>query len=201
MSPRATPGPRVQRVHDILLDMKDTSELMVDLGHSSVLYGSRRIAEEVLALEESVGRQLTDLQRLCLEAVREGELDVEHALVLIRVAQAAEVIANAALEIADVVLRDVELHPVLQAAILDSESSITKLTLGPEAPWRDRSLADLELETETGMRVLAVRRGDRWHPGVGGDFVLQAGDLLVAMGPSSAMEAFEATGRAGAEPE
>ncbi len=41
-------------VKDILKDMKDTSELMVDLAYSAVLYDDEDIAEEVLRLEEKM---------------------------------------------------------------------------------------------------------------------------------------------------
>ena len=91
---------------------------------------------------------------------------------------------------ADVVLRDVELHPVLKAAIRESDSMITKVNLAPASTMVGRSLRDLELETETGMRVLAVKRRGRWNSGVEGDFVLQADDLLIASGPLEAEEEF-----------
>lgn len=175
---------------DLVLEMKDTSELMVDLAYSSVFYHSEGIAKEVLELEENMGDLLTDLQKRVLEAVRNDELTNDHAMVLLRVAQSAEVIANSALEIADVVLRDVELHPVLKAAIHESDSMITKVSLTPGSSMCDRTLRDLELETETGMRILAVKRGTRWHTGVEGDFVLHAEDLLIASGPLEAEAEF-----------
>lgn len=180
--------PRKRRIEDLLLEMKDTSELMVDLAYSAVFYHSESIAREVRELEESVGENLTDLQRLTLEAVGSGSLTVDTALVLIRVAQGAEVIANSALEIADVVLRDVELHPVLAEAIRTSDSTITKVTVDAGSEFAGRTLRASEFETETGMRVLAVKRHARWHSGVEGDFRLEAGDLLVAMGPAEAEE-------------
>lgn len=178
------------QVEELVLEMKDTSELMVDLAYSSVFYDSEGIAKEVLGLEEEVGNQLTQLQRLSLEAVRDGTLSIDHAMVLLRVAQAAEVIANSALEIADVVLRDVELHPVLSHAIKASDSIITKVKLTPDSELCGKSLRDLELETETGMRVLAVKRGGRWKTGVEGNFKPQPEDLLIATGPAEAEQEF-----------
>ena len=179
-----------RQAQDVVLEMKDTSELMVDLAYSSVFYGSEGIAKEVHELEEDMGELLTELQRRVLEAVRNDELTNDHAMVLLRVAQSAEIIANSALEIADVVLRDVGLHPGLKAAIRESDSMITKVNLAPASTMVGRSLRDLELETETGMRVLAVKRRGRWNSGVEGDFVLQADDLLIASGPLEAEEEF-----------
>ncbi len=181
---------RVQAVQDLVLEMKDTSELMVDLAYSSVFYDSDSIAKEVVGLEETVGEYLTELQRQALEAVREGELPIDHAIVLLRVAQGAEVIANSAMEIADMVLRDVEMHPVLQQAIHESDSMITKVSIAGTSSLVGRTLGELELETETGMRVLAVKRRGRWKTGVDGAFKLEADDLMVASGPLSAEEEF-----------
>ena len=186
--PTAAPGPRKRRIEELLLEMKDTSELMVDLAYSAVFYHSQSIAKEVAELEEDVGEALTDLQRLTLEAVAAGGLPVDTAMVLIRVAQGAEVIANSALEIADVVLRDVELHPVMAEAIRMSDSTITKVALHPQSEFAGRTLRESEFETETGMRVLAVKRGGRWRSGVEGDFRLKPGDLIVATGPEEAEE-------------
>ncbi len=182
--------PRTQRIEELLLEMKDTSELMVDLAYSAVFYHSEAIAREVRELEEDVGEDLTRLQRLTLEAVEDGALNVDTALVLIRVAQGAEVIANSALEIADVVLRDVELHPVLAEAIRTSDSTITKVTLHGDSEFAGTTLRESEFETETGMRVLAVKRHARWHSGVEGDFRLEADDLLVASGALEAEQEF-----------
>jgi uncharacterized protein with PhoU and TrkA domain len=180
----------VQRVEELLLDMKDTSELMVDLAYSALFYDSKSIAREVHELEEDVGESLYELQRLTLSAVKDGTLGIDNALVMLWVAQSAETIANSALEIADVVLRDVELHPVLMEAIRESDSTITKVTLAAESPFAGKTLRELELETETGMRVLAVKRGRVWESGVDGEFRLEAGDVLVASGPWDAEKEF-----------
>ncbi|RJS73499.1 potassium channel protein, partial [ANME-2 cluster archaeon] len=39
---------------DLLIDMKDTSELMMDLAYSAVIYDDREIAMEVIRLEENM---------------------------------------------------------------------------------------------------------------------------------------------------
>ena len=38
----------------MLLELKDTSELMIDLAYSSLLYNNREIAEEVFQMEEAL---------------------------------------------------------------------------------------------------------------------------------------------------
>lgn len=181
---------RMRAIEDILLDMKDTSDLMLDLAYSSIFYGSRDLARQVVDLEAEVGGEYTQIHRLAMEAVREHELSIDHAQVLTRVARTAEDLANASMEIADVILRDVELHPVLKMAIRTSDSATTQVHLHPDSPYAGHKLGEIELESETGMRVLSVKRGRRWTTNVGSAFRLQAGDQLIAVGPAEAMEEF-----------
>lgn len=184
------PNDTPRRVEELLLEMKDTSELMVDLAYSALFYDSQSIAREVQELEEDVGDKLTELQRRTLDAVAQGRIGPDHAFVLLRVAQGAETIADSALEIADVVLRDVELHPVIQESIRESDSTITQAAVHPTSPFAGRSLRESQLETETGMRILAVKRGKAWHSRIDGDFRLEPGDLVVATGPWGAEAEF-----------
>ncbi len=177
-------------VEEILLAMKDTSELMVDLAYSGVFYNSEGIAREVQGLEEDMGAMLNEIQRRALQAVRDDHLPIDHAMALLRVSQAAEVIANSALEIADVVLRDVEPHPVLAQAIHESDSIVTKVVLGADSEYAEKTLGELELESETGMRVLAIKRSGRWRIRLTGNNRLLPGDLLIAAGPEDAEEEF-----------
>ena len=98
---------------DIVLEIKDKSELMVDLAYSSLLYDNKTIAKEVYDLEDLIDNLFGKIQKGSLEDVQKGKLTVNAALTLMRLAQAGEEIADAAREIADVELRDVELHPIL----------------------------------------------------------------------------------------
>ncbi|MBW3584111.1 MAG: PhoU family transcriptional regulator [Euryarchaeota archaeon] len=175
----------------MLLEMKDVSELAVDLAYSSLLYDSEQIAEEVEELEEILDTMQKRLQRKALEALKRDQVSVDQALALIRLAGCAEVISDAALGIADVVLRDVELHPVLAAMIRDSDVIITRGRVRDESFIVGKTLEDVTLETETGMRAIAIKRGPTWIYGPGGDTQILAGDIIVARGPGEGVEPFE----------
>ena len=51
-----------------------------------------------------------------------------------------------------------------------------------------RTLADGELRSRTGASIVAVIRGDTTEPAPGPDFVLEPGDVAVAVGSSEALE-------------
>ncbi len=87
-------------LEDMVLEIKDKSELMIDLAYSSVLYDNRTIAEEVYDLENLVDELYQTIQKNSLESVQKGKLSVDDALTLMKLAHAGEQIADAAQEIA-----------------------------------------------------------------------------------------------------
>ena len=168
---------------DIVLEIKDKSELMVDLAYSSLLYDNETIAKEVYDLENLIDGLYQDLQRKTLEDVKNGKLSVDDALTLMKLAQAGEHIADAAQEIADVELRDVELHPILKMSVRESDVVFTRVKVEPESILAGKTLGALKLGSETGMYIRAMRHGDRWLYGPDKNTRIDKDDVLFAKGP------------------
>ena len=57
-------------VEDIVLEIKDKSELMVDLAYSSLLYDNKIIAKEVYDLEDQIDGLYQNIQMITLENVK-----------------------------------------------------------------------------------------------------------------------------------
>lgn len=171
-------------LEDLILEVKDKSELMIDLAYSSLLYDNRRIAEEVYDLEEYIDSLHQTTYRLILNKLKQNEIDVDEALVLLRLVDSGEQIADAAQEIADVELRDVELHPIIKESVRESDTVFTRVEISPESPLCNRTLGEIKLATETGMFVIAIRRGNKWLYGPDGDVEILPGDIIFAKGPA-----------------
>ena len=170
-------------VEDIVLEIKDKSELMIDLAYSSILYDNKTIAKEVYDLEDTTDELYKNLQRQTLEQVKNKKLSVTDALTVLRLAEAAEQIADAAQEIADVELRDVNLHPILKMSIRDSDVVFTRIQVEPESVLSKKTLGKLKLASETGMMVIAMRHGNKWLYGPNKNTRIDPGDVLFAKGP------------------
>ena len=170
-------------VEDIVLEIKDTSELMVDLAYSSLLYDNRTIAKEVYDLENLIDSLHHNLQKNSLQEVQKGKLTIDDALTLMKLAQAGEHIADAAQEIADVELRDVELHPILKMSIRESDVVFTRVQVEPQSILCGKTLGELKLSSETGMLVIAMRHKDGWLYGPNKNTKIDSGDILFAKGP------------------
>jgi len=168
---------------DIVLEIKDKSELMVDLAYSSVLYDNKTIAEEVYDLENLVDNLYRTLQKKSLEDVKKGKHSIDDALILLRIAHAGEQIADAAQEIADVELRDVESHPILKMSIRESDVVFTRVEVKSQSILCGKTLGQLKLASETGMMVIAMRHKDKWLYGPNKNTKVDPHDILFAKGP------------------
>jgi uncharacterized protein with PhoU and TrkA domain len=169
-----------KNITNMLVELKDTSELMMDLAYSSVLLNSRELAEEVQELEERVDSLHTEFELLVLSSGFKPE-ESKDFLGLIRLGVVAERIADAAAEISEVVLRGLKPHPVLKLVIEEAEETVTRVQIAKKSSLVGKKLRDIQLPEETGMWVLVVRRGKKWlRPQ--SNTVIKAGDILIASG-------------------
>ena len=108
---------------------------------------------------------------------------------LVHLASATEVISDAALEISEGVLRGLDTHPVVAAAVEESDEVIVRLTVAADSGLADATLGDYMVKTETGMRVIAVRRPDNeWVVSPKSTTRLAAGDVVIAKGTRAGAE-------------
>lgn len=170
-------------VESIVLEIKDKSELMVDLAYSSLLYDNKTIAEEVYDLEDQIDSLYQSIQKKTLEDVKNKELNIDDALTVLWLAECGEKISDAAQEIADVELRDVELHPILKMSIRESDVVFTRVQVKPESILCGKTLGKLKLGSETGMWIIAMRHKDRWLYGPDKNTKIGPDDVIFAKGP------------------
>ena len=175
-------------LEEIVLEMKDKSELMIDLAYSSILYDSEKLAKEVYDLEDLVDILYQTMQKKTLESVSDKKISVNDALAILRLGEAGEQIADAAQEIADVELRDVELHPIIKMSIRESDQVFTRVQVQSESVLSNKTLGELKLASETGMMVIAMRHENRWLYGPNKNTKIDPGDILFAKGPENGEE-------------
>lgn len=169
-----------EKIVDMLAKLKDTSELMIDLAYSSLLLNNKELAEEVEKLEEYVDNLHTDFERFVLSSGFKPE-EASNYLGLMRLGVVIERIADAAAQMAEIVLRGIEPHAVLKLAIEDAEETVARIKISMDSKLIGKTLRQAEIPEETGMWILVVRRGNKWirpRP----DIVLEAGDIVIASG-------------------
>ena len=171
------------------VELKDTSELMMDLAYSSLLLNSKELAEEVERLEENVDELHTAFELLALTSDFKKE-EASGFLGLIRLGVATEKIADAAAEMAEVVLRGIEPHQVLKLAIKEADETVTQACVTEDSSFVNKTLKEARVHEETGMWVLVIKRDDKCvRPRA--DSKIQIGDVLVASGYAEGAEALK----------
>ncbi len=171
----------MKEAEEELLEMKDTSELMLGLAYSSLLYQNKAIAKEVFKLENKVDQ----LHGSIISKILENEIDIDpdRKLIFFKMADSIERFADAALDIADVVLRDIELHPVIKQSLQESDEFMVRKQIKKGSYLDGKTLEESKMGTKIGMKVIAVRRGKNWAYGPDKTLELKGGDVIFASGP------------------
>lgn len=179
----------LENITNQLVEMKNTSELSIDLAYSALLLNSQFLAEEVQQLHKRVDDMNIDLEQMLLSCKIQGD-DNGGLISLIRMGMAAERIALAAAKIAQVVLRGIEPHPVLKMAIQAADETVERIKVPAGSKLLSKTLKESQLPEETGWWILVIRRGDKWiRPKA--STVPEEGDVLIASGYSDGEEDFK----------
>ncbi len=173
-------------VKEIFVDMKNTAELMVDLAYSAVLFREKEIAEEVLELEEYLDVLNYHLMVRSVLSARNLR-DAERITSILQMAHSIDEISNAAADLAKMVLEE-KLHPLVTEVILESEETIGKVVVSPESMLVGKTLDALDLSTNTGVWVVAIRRGKRWLFDPDEDTKVMPGDIIIGRGTRTALD-------------
>lgn len=177
-----------RNVKDILTDMKDASELIVDLAYSALIFNSEDIADEVRELEEKMDSLKYDIRLTAMVAARSVE-EAEQLSGILQVAAAAENIANAAGDIVNLLEVDLESRPFLPFLLDDADEKIKMLKIEDNSPIHGLSFEELNPE-EMGVRVIAVRRIKKWVYDPEDDFKVRKGDILITRGVAGGFDKF-----------
>ena len=167
-------------VRELLTEMLDISKLVADLAYSALLLNDREIAEEVTYLERRMDTLLYHIRISAMLAAQNIE-EAEALSGVLQVARAVESISNAASDIAQLVYTGSDLS-FIPGLIAKAVEKINRLQVVRDSPLDGHTVGELHLETETGNRVVAVRRESKWHFGIEAHFLLQRDDVMLCAG-------------------
>jgi len=186
-----------KNVKDLLVELKDASELMVDLAYAAVFFNDEKVAREVGRLEQRMSEHLRRLRIMAMLAARSPE-DAEGMAGVLWIADAIEEIGDAASDIARVVAARLGIPDALRPDLRHADEMTARVKVRQDAPAGGQTLRELSLPTETGMWVMAIRSGLDWEFDPGPDDVVSAGDVLLIRGPEEGVN--EVRELAGAPP-
>jgi len=177
-------------VRELLIEMKDLSELMIDLAYSAALFNSQPLAEEVIELEKRVDTLAYLLDMSTMLAARDAK-DAESLVGVSVVATAADKISDAAGDIASIVLRGIGIHPIVLQAFEKMEERLTKVVTKPNSVLVGKRLGELGLAAKMGVDIIAIRRDKELIVNPKEDEMIKKGDIITARGAPGGVEEFE----------
>ncbi len=174
---------REEDIAERIAELKDVSEVMVDLAFHAVVNGDKAAADEVLLLEEKAD----DLyHRLVIDIIsRIGRDSASEAAGLLKFVTSMENIADAAAEMVTSVASGLPVHPILEIVEETGIERIAKLVIPENFP--ETSLGELGLE-ELGVMVIALYRDGKIHPLPDPSTKIKPGDKLLVKIYSGAEE-------------
>src|SRR5256885_6697338 len=180
-----------RNVKELLVEAKDASELMVDLAYAAVFFNDDDLAEEVEDLKERLEAYLRRLREISMLAARSPE-DAEAMGAVLHLASAIEKIGEAASDIARVIQANLGIPAELRPDLRHADEIVGRVRVREGAPCVGQALRDLLLPSETGMWLLALRRGSEWEVDPQADTVLSDGDMLPFPGPEEGVNLIRA---------
>ncbi|HEY4397130.1 MAG TPA: TrkA C-terminal domain-containing protein [Acidimicrobiia bacterium] len=172
----------LDRAVDVLVEMKNISEVAVGLAYSALLFYDQSLAAEVSHLEDRLDEMRERLEVWVLRGAAE-QIDPSPLRGLLHLGAAAEQLGDAAQQMVWLVEQGEEMHPVLGLALGDSDEVIARVPVGAGSQLDGKTLREAKLELETGTYLLAIRRGGRYIYRPRGLVRLEAGDELIGIGP------------------
>jgi uncharacterized protein with PhoU and TrkA domain len=178
-------------VREALTEMKDLSEIMIDLAYSAALFNSHELAEEVLELEKRVDYLAYIIDMNTMLAARDAE-DAKHLTAVTTVAAATNKISDAAADIAAIVLKEIGIHPIVRKAFEQVEEQLARAIVKPNSILVKKKLGDLELAAKIGVDVIAIRRQREWTIDPSEKERIAEGDVLIARGAPHGVDELKA---------
>ncbi|MGQ9624997.1 MAG: potassium channel family protein [Candidatus Bathycorpusculaceae bacterium] len=177
-------------VRELLLEMKNLSELMIDLAYSAALFNDKDLAEDVLELERRVDTMAYLLDMEIMMAARDAK-DAESLTGVSTVAAAADKISDAAADIAAIVTQEIGVHPIVTEIFERVEERLTRAKVDEKSVIAGKQVCELDLAARMGVDIIAIRRGKEWILNPKEDEKILQGDFLITRGTPSGIKEFK----------
>ncbi len=173
-------------VRETLIEMKDLSEIMIDLAYSAAVMDNKPLAEEVTQLEKRMEDLVYVLNMNLMLSARSAQ-DAEALAGVQRVGSLTNVISDAAGDIAALVLKGIKVHPVAREVFERTEENLDHGTIVEGSILEGKSVDELHLARRIGADIIAIKRGEHWLVNPGKE-ILMPEDVFVARGTQEGLE-------------
>ncbi|MFX1398612.1 MAG: potassium channel family protein [Promethearchaeota archaeon] len=179
---------KIEEIKKLYIHITDISETMIELSLAALFFNSYEVAEDVIEMEELMDG---------LNIVFEKEvLDLAHLIStprdltgLMRIAFSCELIADAAANIAENIIKGFKPHRILQQAIKETNEIVVRETLSEDSYFKGKTYEELQdSRYKRGFHIIALKREQKWIYSFKSDFLFTTGDLIIGLGPKETVK-------------
>jgi uncharacterized protein with PhoU and TrkA domain len=176
---------KIKPLKDMLIRLRDLSDLMIELGYAAILQHDAELALEVEAIKQEI-RELTYEMKISAIYAAKGlsKEEIPQIASLLQIGVAAKEISDGMDDMVEIVSRGV--HPIVEAAYR-RDTIIKKMIVEKGCKIEGKSLEKTKIPEETGFMIRAIRRGGDWIFEPAAKTVLKTDDVIFLKGKDVAI--------------
>lgn len=170
------------------VQITDISETMVELALAALFFNNYEVAEDILEMEELMDGLNINFEKDLLEL--SNQLENPRDLVgILRIVFSCELIADAAGNIAESIIKGFEPHKILQKAITETSEIVVRETISDDSYFREKTYKEVQdSRYKRGFHIIALKREEKWIYSFKPDFTFEKGDLVIGLGPKESVQ-------------
>lgn len=176
---------RIKSLKEMLIRMRDLSDLMIELGYAAILQHDMELADEVDRIKGEI-RELTYEMRVSAIYAAKGmsHKEIPQIASLLQIGVAVKEISDGMDDMMEIVARGV--HPVVEAAY-KKDTVIKMMMVEEDCTIAGKSLEKAEMPEKTVFVIRAIRRLGDWIFEPDAKTVLKAEDVIFLKGKDVAI--------------
>lgn len=176
---------RSRNLKEILIRLRNLSQLMVDLGYAALMEDSFELAQEAIRVKAEIRELSYDLRKEALMVARfsrNSKEDIPQIANILQIGVAIKEMSDGIDDLIEIVIRNVGVHPIIKMAYIKKEMRTMRFEVEEDSRLDDKKLEDVTLDIKTGFKVVAIRRGEKWILNPHGKTSVKKGDVLIVEG-------------------
>jgi len=176
----------MERLEELKRDyvlITDISETMIELAFAALFFNNYEVAEDILEIEEFMDGLNVAFEKDLLELAQMFKYPRDLTGIM-RIVFSCELIADAAANIAENIVKGFEPHQIFQLAIDETPEIVVRESLSEDSFFRNKTYEELQdSRYKRGFHIIALKRENKWIYSFKSDFVFEKNDLLIGLGP------------------
>jgi len=179
-----------KNLKEILIQLRNFSQLMVQLGYAAIMEDSIELAKEALRVKSYIRDLDYELRKEALMVARLSKYnkgDIPQIANILQIGVAIKEMSDGVDDLIDIAIRDVGVHPIIQMAFSRKEMRTMRYEVEPGSKLDEKTLEALDIDPKSECRTIAVRRKSEWFLDPRPTMKISEGDVLIVEGRNEMM--------------